>query len=71
MRDKSSFLGTRARVVEFVARGMNPVLKNFMTLAISSFPTVGQASLKNLEVRPSGPGALFGLSFINTDLISS
>lgn len=38
--------------------------------SVVSLPTIGLADLKNLEVRPSGPDDLLGLSFLNTLKIS-
>lgn len=65
------FFGINAKMVAFVAKGRKPVWKNFMMALVSSKPTIGHAVLKKLEVRPSGPGALFGFIFIITVWISS
>lgn len=64
-------LGTNERIVEFVVAGRKFVAKKFLTAEATSTPIVSQEALKNAEVKPSGPGALLGLSLKKTVLISS
>lgn len=59
------------RMVEFAVAGWKLVAKKFLIADITSEPLVSQEALKNAEVRPSGPGALLGLSLKRTDLIST
>ena len=63
--------GTKVKIVEFVAAGRKLEEKNCWTESTASSPRVAHAPLKNPEVSPSGPGALFGLSLKKSFLISS
>lgn len=49
--------------------GRWPEVKKDLIPVITSAPTTVQAALKNPEVRPSGPGDLFGLSLNRVFLI--
>ncbi|CDY69963.1 BnaCnng66130D [Brassica napus] len=51
--------------------GRKPEKKNCRIEIMTSAPIVSQEALKKPEVRPSGPGALFGLSLKNSAFISS
>lgn len=63
--------GTNERIVEFVVFGRNPELKNSWIELIHSEPSKDQEALKNAEVSPSGPGALFGFNENMSFVISS
>lgn len=64
-------LGTRVRIVELTEYGRKPVRKKRLTQAMTSGPKKCQAALKNPEVRPSGPGALFAFNLNIIFAISS
>ena len=69
--DAPGNLGTKESIVAFAVAGRKLVAKKFFTAAMTSTPMISHDDLKNAEVRPSGPGALFGFSLKNIDLISS
>ena len=50
--------GIRARMVLFRDFKSFPEVKNSRIAKYTSLPKKSQADLKNLEVKPSGPGAL-------------
>ena len=64
-------LGTKERMVAFVVAERKLVAKKFLMAETTSGPIVSHEALKNPDVRPSGPGALFGLSLKKVDVISS
>lgn len=48
--------------MEFTTEGKKPVLKKVLMELVTSEPIRDQEALKKPEVRPSGPGALFGFN---------
>ena len=50
------------RIVALTAEGMKAVPKNRRMELITSSPKISHVALKKPEVRPSGPGDLWGLS---------
>ena len=64
-------LGTRVRIVELMEYGRKPVRKKRLTQPITSEPRRFQEALKNPEVRPFGPGALFAFNLHISFQISS
>lgn len=60
--DAPGNLGTKVRIVELVDEGRKAEWKKWVIEVMISSPTEPQAALKNPEVSPSGPGALFGFS---------
>lgn len=56
------FLGIN--IVTFVALGKNPVMKNLLIDVTNSSITNDHVDLKKAEVKPSGPGNLYGLTLI-------
>lgn len=64
--DAPGNLGTKVRIVELVDEGRKAEWKKWVIEVMISSPTEPQAALKNPEVSPSGPGALFGFSLTSS-----